>query len=148
MFFLSSPLEQFQILPLISITLINGKYFSPSFGGRIAPVTVSPVFKPKSLDLNNSEVVHIQTLAKQLKGMGDVTIEVVNHSGDFSSSRKNEKLSRNRALLIKNILVQAGISQENIVAIGLGSYERSFEEILEEDDVSSKNATEFIIKQN
>jgi outer membrane protein, adhesin transport system len=106
------------------------------------------VFKPKSLDLNNSEVVHIQTLAKQLKGMGDVTIEVVNHSGDFSSSRKNEKLSRNRALLIKNILVQAGISQENIVAIGLGSYERSFEEILEEDDVSSKNATEFIIKQN
>ena len=29
--------------PLILSTLINGKYFSPSFGGRTVPNTVSPV---------------------------------------------------------------------------------------------------------
>ena len=34
--------------PLIWATLISGKYFSPSFGGRIAPLTVSPVFRPNS----------------------------------------------------------------------------------------------------
>lgn len=32
--------------PFILLTLINGKYFSPSFGGRTAPNTVSPVFNP------------------------------------------------------------------------------------------------------
>ncbi len=32
--------------PLMSDTLISGKYFSPSFGGRIWPSTVSPVFSP------------------------------------------------------------------------------------------------------
>ena len=35
--------------PLILLTLIKGKYFSPSFGGLTVPWTVSPVFKPKSL---------------------------------------------------------------------------------------------------
>ena len=35
--------------PLISFTRTSGKYFSPSFGGRIAPFTVSPGFSPKSL---------------------------------------------------------------------------------------------------
>ena len=33
---------------LIASTLISGKYFSPIFGGRIAPLTVSPVFKPNN----------------------------------------------------------------------------------------------------
>lgn len=35
--------------PLISLTRTSGKYFSPSFGGRIVPLTVSPGFRPKSL---------------------------------------------------------------------------------------------------
>ncbi|MPN50934.1 hypothetical protein SDC9_198574 [bioreactor metagenome] len=35
--------------PLILFTLISGKYFSPSLGGRMAPFTVSPVLRPKSL---------------------------------------------------------------------------------------------------
>ena len=35
--------------PLISFTRTSGKYFSPSFGGRIAPLTVSPGLRPKSL---------------------------------------------------------------------------------------------------
>ena len=35
--------------PLISFTRTSGKYFSPSFGGRMAPFTVSPGFSPKSL---------------------------------------------------------------------------------------------------
>ena len=35
--------------PLISFTRTSGKYFSPSFGGRIAPFTVSPGLSPKSL---------------------------------------------------------------------------------------------------
>src|ERR1035437_7415836 len=34
------------LLPLISSTLIRGKYFSPSFGGRIDPLIVSPVLRP------------------------------------------------------------------------------------------------------
>ena len=35
--------------PFILLTLIKGKYFSPSFGGRTCPKTVSPVLSPKSL---------------------------------------------------------------------------------------------------
>ena len=35
--------------PLISFTRTSGKYFSPSFGGRIVPSTVSPGLRPKSL---------------------------------------------------------------------------------------------------
>src|SRR5690606_39761568 len=34
------------LCPLILLTLIKGKYFSPSFGGRTLPKTVSPVFNP------------------------------------------------------------------------------------------------------
>ena len=29
-------------------TLISGKYFSPDFGGRTFPSTVSPVFNPNN----------------------------------------------------------------------------------------------------
>ena len=32
--------------PLILLTLISGKYFSHSFGGRTCPKTVSPFFNP------------------------------------------------------------------------------------------------------
>src|SRR5690554_263337 len=35
--------------PLILFTLIKGKYFSPSFGGRTSPETVSPVLSPNNL---------------------------------------------------------------------------------------------------
>ena len=35
--------------PLIFETFTNGKYFSPSLGGRITPSTTSPVFRPNSL---------------------------------------------------------------------------------------------------
>ena len=34
------------VRPLIKSTLHNGKYFSPSLGGRIGPSTTSPVFSP------------------------------------------------------------------------------------------------------
>ena len=34
--------------PFIFSTFTNGKYFSPSLGGRIEPSTTSPVFKPNS----------------------------------------------------------------------------------------------------
>ena len=35
--------------PFILFTWINGKYFSPSFGGLTFPSTVSPFFKPNNL---------------------------------------------------------------------------------------------------
>ena len=35
--------------PLISETLIKGKYFSPSLGGLTCPKTVSPVFNQNNL---------------------------------------------------------------------------------------------------
>ena len=35
--------------PFIFKTLTKGKNFSPSFGGRTTPLTVSPVFKPNNL---------------------------------------------------------------------------------------------------
>src|SRR6187551_4110516 len=37
------------VFPLTVSTLRRAKYFSPSFGGRIRPFTVSPVFKPNNL---------------------------------------------------------------------------------------------------
>ena len=38
----------FGLNPFIFETRISGKYFSPSFGGRTTPLTVSPVFKPNN----------------------------------------------------------------------------------------------------
>src|SRR5690606_41871514 len=39
-------LTTFGSCPFILLTFIKGKYFSPSFGGRTCPKTVSPVFRP------------------------------------------------------------------------------------------------------
>ena len=41
-------LTMFGCLPFIFSTLISGKYFSPDFGGRTFPSTVSPVFNPNN----------------------------------------------------------------------------------------------------
>ena len=41
-------LTTFGFNPLIFETLIKGKYFSPSLGGRTFPFTVSPVFSPNN----------------------------------------------------------------------------------------------------
>ena len=43
------PLTMLGFNPLISTTRINGKYFSPSLGGRTLPFTVSPVLSPNNL---------------------------------------------------------------------------------------------------
>jgi outer membrane protein, adhesin transport system len=107
----------------------------------------SIVFVKNDIELNSPALIAVKKLAEQFKTMGSVKIEVVNHSGDSDSHRQNEKLSRKRAALIKAILVQAGINEEHVIDIGLGSFERDFEEILDDDESQSKNATEFIIKE-
>ena len=67
-----------------------------------------------------------QTLAKneqeaRQKLASAVYIEIVGHADDVGDPKANQKLSEQRALAVRDSLIQSGVNPNKIVAIGVGS---------------------------
>ena len=62
----------------------------------------------------------LDKLAELLKKNPDIKVEVSGHTDNVGSASYNKKLSKQRALAVKNYLVSKGIEQQRIVAVGYG----------------------------
>jgi OOP family OmpA-OmpF porin len=70
--------------------------------------------------LVDSSAVVLGELAQMIQFMPRVMIEVAGHTDDVGSNADNQLLSQRRALAVKNYLVAAGVSPQQLVVKGYG----------------------------
>ncbi len=78
------------------------------------------LFNSGKATLKPSSFPTLDKLADLLKKNPDVKIEVSGHTDNIGSAAVNKRLSKQRALAVKNYLVSRGIEQNRIVAEGYG----------------------------
>ena len=77
-----------------------------------------PGFTPWEYSVSEENTVILNDIVDQLKENGDLQVTLVGHTDNVGSYSDNEDLSYNRAAVVHNILVQAGISTDRISVIG------------------------------
>ncbi|MFT7404528.1 OmpA family protein [Zhongshania sp.] len=70
--------------------------------------------------LADSSTVVLRKVAQMIQFTPRVMIEVAGHTDDVGSSANNQLLSERRALVVKNYLVAAGVSPQQLVVKGYG----------------------------
>jgi len=79
--------------------------------------------------LNSAEITtdssNIEKIVSVLKNNSNLHVEIVGHADDLGNSDYNLKLSINRALSLKNYLMEEGITEERIITYGKGETEPS-----------------------
>ena len=73
-----------------------------------------------SFELDPKSDNEIDRLVSFLKDNPDIEIEIVGHTDNVGSEKRNRVLSENRALSVKKALVAKGIDHSRLVAKGLG----------------------------
>lgn len=73
-----------------------------------------------SFELDPKSDNEIDRLVSFLKDNPDIEIEIVGHTDNIGSEKRNRVLSENRALSVKKALVAKGIDPSRLVAKGLG----------------------------
>ena len=73
-----------------------------------------------SFELDPKSDNEIDRLVSFLKDNPSVAIEIVGHTDNIGSEKRNRVLSENRALSVKKALVAKGIDPSRLVAKGLG----------------------------
>lgn len=73
-----------------------------------------------SFELDPKSDNEIDRLVSFLKDNPDIEIEIVGHTDNVGSEKRNRVLSENRALSVKKALVAKGIGHSRLVAKGLG----------------------------
>lgn len=68
----------------------------------------------------STESSTLDEVVKELKSKPKLQVEVVGHADDLGESDFNLKLSINRALAVKEYLIEQGISRERIITYGKG----------------------------
>ncbi|SFV75169.1 Outer membrane protein A precursor [hydrothermal vent metagenome] len=77
-------------------------------------------FKYKSFDITDDSKESIDLLTKLLNDNPSYNVKIVGYTDNVGSAKYNKKLSLKRALAIKELLVENGIEEERIQAIGMG----------------------------
>ncbi len=78
------------------------------------------LFNTGKATLKHSSFETLNKLADLLLKNPDVRVEVSGHTDNVGSASYNKKLSKQRALAVKNYLVSRGVEQDRIVATGYG----------------------------
>ena len=104
----------------ISVTVKNGKVY--------VSLAEQLLFGSGSIQIDNKGVTALQQLAKAIKDQKDINIMVEGHTDNVPVSRKSAYMNDNwdlsvmRATSITRILVNAGVSPEQITASGRSEY--------------------------
>lgn len=78
-----------------------------------------------------------------------ISIEIHGHVNlDENSAKKAQKLSKQRAIMVKKYLVQNGISPERLFAIGFGSTKPIYAKPQDENQKEANRRVEILIKNN
>ncbi|MGC1240933.1 MAG: OmpA family protein [Chryseosolibacter sp.] len=104
----------------ISVTVKNGKVY--------VSLAEQLLFGSGSIQIDNKGVTALQQLAKAIKDQKDINIMVEGHTDNVPVSKKSAYMNDNwdlsvmRATSITRILVNAGVSPEQITASGRSEY--------------------------
>ncbi|MEM7564486.1 MAG: OmpA family protein, partial [Pseudomonadota bacterium] len=71
-------------------------------------------------ELTESSKIKVDNMIEQLKRSDNVTVDIYTYTDDIGSDGYNERLSRARAAALKALLINRGIPEEDINAIGKG----------------------------
>ena len=78
------------------------------------------VFESNSFELTDSAKVIIEDLYLALLNDRNLELKIEGHTDDIGDFRYNLRLSRNRALSVKNYLIERGIAANRLVSKGFG----------------------------
>ena len=77
-------------------------------------------FEPSSTDLTAESVPTVNALASIVKAYPNSRVQLAGYTDNTGDPQANRILSLNRALTVRAMLINQGISPERVVAIGLG----------------------------
>lgn len=103
------------------------------------------LFEKRSSDLSNESKTELNKFVKKFKMMGDIQIDVVAYSKEYTNALKDDNISKKRAETITNYLKSNGLGNITIVPIGMGKYhEESIFDIGNENQKT--NIVEFVVR--
>jgi outer membrane protein OmpA-like peptidoglycan-associated protein len=77
-------------------------------------------FPVDSAQLKTSFISSLNALAQNLQQYPNTTVEIVGHTDSTGAARYNQQLSERRAMSVRSVLLNAGISPSRLRAIGRG----------------------------
>jgi outer membrane protein OmpA-like peptidoglycan-associated protein len=77
-------------------------------------------FESGKSDLSKSATLKIREIAKMMKIHTDIKIMVEGHTDNVGSANDNLNLSKQRAAEVRNLLIKSGVSQDRLIARGVG----------------------------
>lgn len=102
-------------------------------------------FVEKTEKLTKKSELRLKRLAREFKNMGEVNIDILTYSHEYTNSLKNDQISQKRADLIKEFLQKEGVKEAILVPYGMGKYhDDAIFDIQNENQ--KKNLVEFVIK--
>ena len=77
-------------------------------------------FQTGSAEISEDSMLLLDRLAEVLKGCPDMEVVIVGHTDNVGDLLSNQKLSEERAMAVKNALVERGLNADYIIARGEG----------------------------
>lgn len=100
------------------------KIFGPALSALpLAPSRLTFYFETGSAELSTDSLDQLETLFDLIKKRQVAEIQITGHTDTFGSSESNDELSANRAILMRDILLNKGLKVSSIVIAGRGERE-------------------------
>jgi outer membrane protein OmpA-like peptidoglycan-associated protein len=104
------------------------------------------LFATNSYALTDKSKFIIKQFARFLKSHNTIEVLIQGHTDDVGDDAKNLTLSQNRAGAVMNYLIELGVSNKRLSAIGYGETQPKVDNINEENRAINRR-TEFLIKK-
>ncbi len=102
-------------------------------------------FETGSFELKSTSKVELNKLVGFINANKAVSIEIGGHTDNVGNSEANQELSQNRANAVRNYLIEKGVSESRITAVGYGDTEPIADNGTEEGRAQNRR-TEFVVR--
>lgn len=105
-------------IPLVQKEVLNLKQIQSQINNILEKQKIN--FERRSVNVTSQSMESIKQIAQILKDYEELKVEVSGHTDSKGSLELNKKISQDRALSVKNILVSLGIDENRLKAVGYG----------------------------
>ncbi|MCP4338542.1 MAG: TolC family outer membrane protein [Desulfobulbaceae bacterium] len=103
-------------------------------------------FKRDSIELPRHALRELKSLSQQIRQLGNIEVNLISYSNDYSSVLKNRDISVRRAQRLEDILRENGVVRALIVPFGSGSFDPIDYDIYSQDS-ENMNLVEVVVKK-